>query len=232
MARRSSTQSKAPARRGTGRPTSLTQNTHDTIVGYAEEGLPLETCATLAGIHPATFFRWMNRGEQARITLDENGSIPDEEEPFREFREAVLNARALAMRKMTRLVTKAATGGHVLSETYLQDMNGDLVYDNEGNPAVNRVYAPIDGRLAMKFLERAQPKEWSPAAATIQAKVEVSGPDGGPVHVKHSLEEIGNLHDRLARVKAEREEDERVMAAVEAGQDPEDIVDAELVDEG
>lgn len=209
-----------------GRPTALTDTVEETILGYLIEGMPVESTCALAGIHVATFYRWMQRGEDARETLDATGSLPPEEERFRDFREAVLDARAQAEHRAVNIVNKAMHGGFVTSEEPAYDLNGNPIYDENGKLVYKRSYTPPDGRLAMAYLQRARPKDWSIAAANINAKVEVSGKDGGPVEVHHTVEEVTNLRDRLLAVRQQFADEE----AIEAGEGG-DVVDGEVVEE-
>jgi len=208
-----------------GRPTALTDNTRDTLLGYLLEGNSVESACALTGVHVATFYRWMNRGEQARIMLDANGAIPDEEEPFREFREAVFDARAQAEARAVKIVQQAMHGGFVTSEEPVVDINGEVQYDaNTGEVLYKRTRTPPDGRLALAYLQRARPKDWSMAGANINAKVEVSGPGGGPIEVTHEVKQIESLAERLLAVRQEFEAEDALDA--EEG----DVVDADVVE--
>lgn len=216
-----------------GRPTALTDRVEETILGLLIEGNSIEATCALAGIGTTTFHRWMQRGEDARETLDATGSLPPEEERFRDFRESVLDARAQAESRAVGIVMKAMHGGFVTSEEPAYDLNGNPIYDENGKLVYKRSYTPPDGRLAMAFLQRARPKDWSMAGANINAKVEVSGPDGGPVEVHHSAAEIASLTERLVSVRQQFESEEQEMAAIEsAREDREDVVDADVVEEG
>lgn len=202
-----------------GRPTALTDRVEETIIGNLMDGLSIDAACALAGIHPATFHRWMQRGEDARETLDETGTLPPEEERFRDFRESVLDARAQAEQRAVLIVKSAMHGGFVTSEEPILGLDGQPVYDENGKVLYRRTMTPPDGRLALAYLQRARPKDWSIAGANLNAKVEVSGPGGGPVQVEHTVEQVMSLTERLAAV---REEFER-----EAAEDH--VLDGEVV---
>lgn len=87
-----------------GRPTKLNDQTHEAIVTAVRNGNYVETAAQAAGIDPATFYRWMERGE-ADI---EN----DVASPFREFCEAVEKAKAESEKIDLDLIAKAAGEGN------------------------------------------------------------------------------------------------------------------------
>lgn len=211
--------------RRTGRPTALTENTEDVLVGLLIEGTSIEAACSLAGIGSTTFYSWMSRGEQARIDLDEHGRIPEEEERFREFRERVLDARAQAEHRMVSIVNKAAHGGFVTSEEPLLDLDGQPLRGDDGKILYKRTFTAPDGRLALAYLQRARPKDWSQQAAAIAAKVEVSGPGGGPIEHSVEVAHVDNLAAQLLAVRAQFEAEE-----AESSEDP-DIVEGEVVEE-
>jgi hypothetical protein len=63
-----------------GRPTKLTPEVQSILVFALSEGATIEHACDYAGIHPATFHRWVQRGEE-------------DEPEFREFSEATTRAR-------------------------------------------------------------------------------------------------------------------------------------------
>lgn len=209
-----------------GRPTSLTDRVEETLLGLFMEGLPVDTACALAGINPATFYRWMQRGEDARETLDATGSLPPEEERFRDFRESVLDARAQAEQRMVGIVWQAASGGNLVSEEPVLDLSGNPVFDENGKAMYRRSYSTPDGRLAMQYLQRARAHNWAQQAANVNAKVEVSGPGGGPVEVEHTVQQVVSLSERLMAVREQFEEEARELSEGEGG----DVVDAEVVE--
>ena len=71
------------------RPTALTPDTAKRIIDAIRLGNYATVACQLAGIDDATFYRWMERGE------DHDDGTPGEE-PFREFRESVKRAEAEA----------------------------------------------------------------------------------------------------------------------------------------
>lgn len=222
--RRTSSGSKAVVR-PMGRPTALTDRVEETILSHLMSGMSIDTACALAGIGTTTFHRWMQRGDDARQTLDSQGVLSPEEDRFRDFREAVLDARAQAEARAVGIVMKAMHGGFVTSERPVTDVNGDVQYDPEGNVLYERTMTPPDGRLALQYLQRARPKDWSQQAANINAKVEVSGPDGAPVQIEHTVQQVTDLTSRLMEVR-QQFEDEKALAAGEDGGD-EGAVEAE-----
>ena len=80
-----------------GRPSKLTPEIQDRIVAAIRAGNYVETAARHAGIDPATFYRWMERGAKER-----SGK-------YREFRKAVEKARADAEVRHVAIIAQAAT---------------------------------------------------------------------------------------------------------------------------
>lgn len=198
-----------------GRPTALTDRVEETILGNLMQGNSIETSCNLAGVTATTFYRWMQRGEDARETLDTTGVLDEKEDRFRDFRESVLDARAQAEARMVQIVHTAASGGNLVSEEPILDLSGNPVFDERGKAMYRRTYSTPDGRLAMQYLQRARPKDWSQQAANVHAKVEVSGPGGGPVAVEHTVQQVLSLSERLASVREQFDSEEAEMAAIE-----------------
>ena len=81
------------------RPTKLTAETQARIVEALENGATRNDAAWVGGITYVTFNNWMGRGEAAKRGI------------YREFREAVEAAEALARYRHTLVITKAAKDG-------------------------------------------------------------------------------------------------------------------------
>lgn len=79
-----------------GRPSKLTPERQKRIVDAIRAGNYVETAAEYAGIGKTTFYRWMEQGEQASHGI------------YREFRDAVMRARAEAEARSVALIQKAA----------------------------------------------------------------------------------------------------------------------------
>jgi hypothetical protein len=199
------------ARRSRGQPTKLTRERRTRILELIEDGNHLRTACAAAGVSHTAFYRWLNRGEDARETAESTGQpIPDAEAVYVEFVDAVARARARAETKAVSVVQRSMVGGFVLSEEPLQNVDGDPVCDPAtGEVLYKRTYSQPDGRLALQYLERSRPTEWGRQAAS---KVELSGPDGGPVQVEQSVV-IASLAERVAGVVAAREADRELEAA-------------------
>ena len=85
------------------RPTKLTAEVSEKIVRAIRAGNYPEVAAGHAGIHAATYYRWMERGEL-------EGDAP-EDDPYRQFRAEVERALADSEAAEVGLVVKAARDG-------------------------------------------------------------------------------------------------------------------------
>ncbi len=83
------------------RPTKLTEEVHDRIVGALLLGLYQDQAARYGGINPGTFYRWIDRG----------ASELKKDAIYREFREAVQKARAEAEARRIAVIHQAAEDG-------------------------------------------------------------------------------------------------------------------------
>ena len=81
--------------RGPGRPTKWNPERQEEICGYLREGLPLETCAKLAGICRSTLLLWKSRGKEG-------------EAPYSDFLSAVNQATADAERVLLADIRRAS----------------------------------------------------------------------------------------------------------------------------
>jgi transposase len=89
------------------RRTKLTPEIQTAVIDALSAGNYLETAAQYAGIHPATLFRWLDRGRAALESEDDNH--PDK--TYGEFCEAVEKARAQSEVRAVALIRKAAMDG-------------------------------------------------------------------------------------------------------------------------
>lgn len=92
-----------------GRPDRLEPKRAEEILGYLRAGNYVETACALAGVHPSTFYRWIERA-------DDEKSDPK----FREFRDAVTRARAEAEARNVALVQRAASDDWRAASWYLE----------------------------------------------------------------------------------------------------------------
>lgn len=81
-----------------GRPTKLTPERHKQIVDLVRAGNYPEIAAQAAGINAATYYRWMQKGEDGTA-------------PYGEFREAIKEAQGTAEAHAVAIIRKAALDG-------------------------------------------------------------------------------------------------------------------------
>jgi hypothetical protein len=79
-----------------GRPSKLTPETAERIIGYVEQGNYLKIAALASGVHEATLHRWLAAGADAQTRADQGEPLDDTDQRFREFRESVTLAQARA----------------------------------------------------------------------------------------------------------------------------------------
>lgn len=84
----------------TGRPTKLTPDVQDRIIQALQAGNYQDVACRFAGIAPATFYRWMEQGED-----------PDADPIYGEFREAVERAKSVAEVRSVAIIQQAAQNG-------------------------------------------------------------------------------------------------------------------------
>jgi transposase len=80
-----------------GRPGKLTPATHKAIVDAVRAGNYAETAARAAGIHPGSFYNWMEKGREAKQGI------------YFEFLNAIEKAKASAEIRDVSLIERAAT---------------------------------------------------------------------------------------------------------------------------
>lgn len=79
------------------RPSKLTPQVRDTLIAAVKAGAYREDAAAAAGIHAATFYRWMQRGQEA-----------DAPAVYREFCEALTRAEREAQVYLIATIKQAA----------------------------------------------------------------------------------------------------------------------------
>lgn len=212
----------------TGRPSALTDRTRRTILDAVRDGNHITTATALAGISPATLYRWIDAANTVEEAIQNNKAYQESALPYLEFRDELHTARAEAEAMAVRVVRKQILGGYVTHEKPLQDAEGNVMYHSTtGELLVERTTAPPDGRLAMAYLSRSRPGEWS---LRTEGRMEVTGPGGSSVAAGADEgatgDQIRHLADRLEDVIRQAQAE----AAEDAGEG--EIVDGEVVEDG
>lgn len=220
MARRQPRRGNLPAaRHGTiGQPSKLTDRTEDAIIHAVLQGNHLTTAASAAGIGHRTLYNWLERADAVDQAIEEGKPYDENSLRYLQFRQRLADARAQAEMRAVQVIQTSMAGGHLVKETPLQNINGDLVYGPHGEVMYDRTYTAPDGRLALSYLGRSRPMEWGQNTAN---RVELTGQGGGPVQVEHSGDQIASLSARLEQVLADRR-----------AEDEEEAYDADIVEDG
>lgn len=100
------------------RPTKLTPEVAEKILKSILAGSSIGAACGYAGVHPSTFYRWMERGDSSgRRRADA---------PYRNLRAQVEQARAEAQVRLEALVNKAAEGDWHAARWLLSCRNPEL----------------------------------------------------------------------------------------------------------
>jgi hypothetical protein len=128
-----------------GRTPKLTPELTAQFCRWLEMSGFISVAAGMCGVHKATAFRWLARGEEAKSGR------------YREFYEAVTRARARYRLLLTARMKQCATGGIV--ELPCADRHGNPVRDDAGNIITAPKVLFPDSRLMMYLADRLIPTE-------------------------------------------------------------------------
>jgi transposase len=120
------------------------------LVELVRAGNYVETAAKAAGIHKATYYSWMSRGEQAAEALSKGDAVDDEEAAFADFFNQVSQAEAIAEADAVAAV-RAADKGWQAHMTYLErrfssrwrQQSGTRYVDSEKPPSLEEILARV-----------------------------------------------------------------------------------------
>lgn len=196
-------QEEAPRRPG--RPTKLTPELAEQLCGHVRDGNYLTVACDLVGVHEATVYRWLDRGEEIDQGHDDDAELGPEDEALRAFYLAFRRARAEAEAMYVAIIAQDARGGVVVKE----------VTRHEDGSGEETQRTPPNAKIALEWLARTRHDRWGSRKA-----LEVSGPDGGPVALNHQGDIVENLAARVAAVKAKLQQDtaEATAAQEEGGE--------------
>lgn len=127
-----------------GRHTKLTAAVQDKIVSAIASGNYQEIAARYAGIDPATFYRWMERGA--------SDDAPDN---FRKFREAVESAKAQAEVRSVALIQRAAQDGTWQAAAWYLERSAPARWSRYGRVEVSGpAGGPVPVEVSVEELQR------------------------------------------------------------------------------
>jgi transposase len=99
--------------------TSFKPEVTERIVEFVRAGNYIETAAKAAGIHKATYYSWMTRGEKAAEAISKGDPVSNEEAAFADFYNHVSQAEAIAETDAVAAVREADRGWQA-HMTYLE----------------------------------------------------------------------------------------------------------------
>ena len=117
--------------KATGRPSKLSDDVKDVIVGLLLEGNYLETAAAAAGVHKSTLYRWLERADDVEAKAMEHVepdatdvdlyALTDPDEwRYLDFRDALKAAEAYAETELLRMVRYPGFGPWQAAMTILE----------------------------------------------------------------------------------------------------------------
>lgn len=115
------------------------------IKNYLLLGMSLESTASLVGVNPTTFRRWLKNG------LEDGDSI------YGELYRQVIKTLASAEVRDLSIVDNAVQGRPA---EYMKDKEGNLILDGEGKPVLIAAEIKPDWKAAAWKLSKMNPKRW------------------------------------------------------------------------
>lgn len=143
----------------TGRPTKLTPALQARILKLVREGNYPETAAASLGVGRTTYYRWMERGEKCAKG----------DEAYRDFRDALLRAKATAETKALARVSKGFADkarGPERAQWYLERVAPDRFGRRDKVVVENIVTEELDGFLA-RLEQRLPPETYESVLAAL-----------------------------------------------------------------
>lgn len=160
-----------------GRKFKLTDELQEAIIGYVADGVPDETLCEAVGISKASFYNWLKWGAafadggKAGEVVDTGVSVfslpKSGKTRLIEFFDAVTRARGDAKASAVKAVRSAINGQETVSEitetvteTRLKKDGTEYDYTKTVSKCIIS-YQPPDARIALDYLERRDPDNWS-----------------------------------------------------------------------
>ena len=174
MPRRRPTRRVVTPRRG-GRPPKLTAELQQRILLAVRAGVGLEASFRLAGIGARTGHEWVRRGE---------GTDPRRRTTplFAQFAQSLKKAQAEDEAARIARINAAGRGGAVIYSRTVTTKQGETITETRTTPPQWQADA--------WYLERKYPERWA-----LRARLEHSGPDGGPIDVRTTGYDLSRLSE-------------------------------------
>src|SRR5438094_4122715 len=156
-----------------GRPTKLSPEVQSILVCALSEGATIEHACDYAGIHPATFHRWMQRGEE-------------DEPEFRDFCNATTRARGQGVVTDLMAISKAVQAGDWraaawrLQHRYPQDYGAKLKISGDADNPLRVIEAMPQEQLTTKIQQLLLTLGYVSAPAAFPAPTSETTPEDLP----------------------------------------------------
>lgn len=186
-----------------GRPTRLHRGLIEDVCALIRAGNYQETAAVAVGISKATYHGWKARGLEARAIIEATGGLPEDkagERLFLEFLDAVEEARADAESEAIQTLLRLAHGGEVI------EVEVHLDPDTEEKVGETIRFSKPDRQAIAWYLERSFPERYG-------KRLEIGGPDQGPIPVEVEVSARDSLRKRLSQVAGRLEESSETVDA-------------------
>lgn len=187
-----------------GRKGRLHKGLIDQVAALVRNGYYQETAAVAVGISASTYHSWKARGQEARTASESGVPIPPKEAIYVEFLETVEKARAEALGEVVEVHRNVALGGVV---TEIEEW-----VDDDGHTHQKAVFERPNPKAMEWWMERSFPKLYG-------RRIEVGGPEGGPIPIEVEVSARDLLKKRLGQV-AERLDTKEIEDVTSTPVDP------------
>lgn len=198
-----------------GRPLKLAQVARTTDTGeqvtYGQEfiarirlGLPHDQAASGSGVPRMTVLRARTNGTAARAKADAGQPLTDDDRFLIAFCDSLERAEAEAEESRLAIIERAAQGGYTTTTTYVTERLVDGVLKEVERRTVTKVEAG-QWTAAAWWLERRLPQRYA-------RRVELSGPEGGPIPVEDRANALGDAMTAYLAGVAEMSDTEQADA--------------------
>jgi hypothetical protein len=216
-----------------GRPSMLTIERSQRIIGAVEDGNHLNNACALGGVSVKTLYNWLRRADEMEALLAENperDDLDDDDWRYLRFRDDLMRARAEAEDRAVSTVKRVMMGGSLISRRPALNSDGLPIYDQNGDLTYEETWTQPDGRLAMLFLSVSWPDRWGKSATQRFEIVGVGAEPGERENPEAAAIDEGITRAialRLAEAKRLREEEDQRAIGAGAGIEDADVVDGE-----
>ncbi|MFE2723882.1 hypothetical protein [Kitasatospora sp. NPDC059327] len=148
----------APQGSARGRRRLLTADIEAKLIEGTRQGMPVETAAAVAGVHKASFLRWLARGRDEADRRRQGQPPQPAEDDYLAFHERIEQAREIANAGAIVQLRRLINGGFVTKEVtrkFRDPETGQIVEETTTDRATP------DFKAISFFLERRQRQHWA-----------------------------------------------------------------------